>query len=260
MRQIKVPEPCTANWEAMPGTDRLRHCTECDRHVHNFSEMTIAEVERLISQSTGRVCARIIQREDGTIETRIIDKRTAWKTPSAIPRIAGAALTALLTAGIAKPATAALGQEPGLVKIANAQAAKAALTIQVEDPSGAAVPNAHVTIISKETLARIETTTDAQGALPLTDLAVGNYDVTIALNGFVTATKSVMLPASEPLRFRLDVVRGNMVFVGEIASVRVEPTHSQPSENLVGPNETQNPPHQNGPIHKFFHKLGRIFS
>jgi hypothetical protein len=259
-RQIKVPEPCTSNWEAMPGSNRWRYCAKCNRHVYNFSEMTIAEVERLISESTGRVCARIIQREDGTIETRIIDKRTPWKIPSAIPRIAGAALTALLTTGIAKPATATLGQEAGLVQIANAQVAKAALAIQVEDVSGAVVSNAHVTIVSKETLARIERATDTQGALLLNDLPAGNYDVTAALSRFVTTTKSVTIPASEPLRFRLDVVRGNMVFVGEIASVRVEPTHSRPSEGLVGPNETQNPPHQNGPIHKFFHKVGRIFS
>jgi hypothetical protein len=259
-RQINVPEPCTANWEAMPGTDRLRHCAECDRHVYNFSEMTIAEVERAISRSTGRVCARIVRREDGTIETRILDKRTTWKIPSAIPRIAGAALTALLTAGIAKPMAATQGQEPGLTQIANAQEAKTTLAILVEDVSGAIVANARVTVVNKQTMATTETATDAQGALRLTDLAPGNYDVTIASAGFATAKKSITVPANEPLRVQLQIGHGNMVFVGEVVSVTVEPTHMQPSEGLVAPNATQKPPNQNGPLRRFFHKLGRIFS
>jgi Carboxypeptidase regulatory-like domain len=260
-RRVSMSKPCTANWEIMPGSDQLRHCSACQRTVYNFSEMTSAEVERALDQSGDRVCARIVQRTDGTIMSRGTERTARWSFAAAAPGIAGAALTALLTAGVAQPATVTPQQQSGLVKIADDQGGKSTLTVDVEDVAGAVVPKAQVTIVSKETLARIVSATNDQGVLQFANLAPGNYDVMVAFAGFATARKSVLLPAREPLKFQLEPGRGGpTVLVGEVVVVHAELTHSPTSEQLVEPSAAQNPPHQDGPVRRFFRKLGRFFS
>lgn len=54
----------------MTGTDRVRHCSQCDLNVFNISNMTHAEAVDLVKQTEGRVCVRYYQRRDGTILTR----------------------------------------------------------------------------------------------------------------------------------------------------------------------------------------------
>jgi hypothetical protein len=67
---VRIASPCTASWESMTGNDRSRHCSECNRNVYNFAEMTSAEIEQLIAASNGeRLCGRMYRRTDGTILT-----------------------------------------------------------------------------------------------------------------------------------------------------------------------------------------------
>jgi len=68
--KIRIASPCSASWEAMKGNDWVRHCTECNLNVYNFSEMTWKEVERLIASHQGRLCARFYRRLDGTVLTQ----------------------------------------------------------------------------------------------------------------------------------------------------------------------------------------------
>ena len=35
--QIKIASPCSADWERMEGTDRVRFCAECKKNVFNLS-------------------------------------------------------------------------------------------------------------------------------------------------------------------------------------------------------------------------------
>lgn len=66
--QIQIASPCPARWEDMTGDDRVRHCAQCDLHVHNISAMTRDEAEGVLAElSEGRVCARFFRRADGTI-------------------------------------------------------------------------------------------------------------------------------------------------------------------------------------------------
>ena len=34
---LRIASPCPAEWSKMTGTDRVRHCSECDLKVYNFS-------------------------------------------------------------------------------------------------------------------------------------------------------------------------------------------------------------------------------
>jgi hypothetical protein len=66
---IRTASPCRADWNAMTGDERTRHCNQCDKQVFNLSEMTRSEAEALIVEKDGQLCARYYRRHDGTIIT-----------------------------------------------------------------------------------------------------------------------------------------------------------------------------------------------
>lgn len=67
---IDVASPCPADWDAMTGDDRVRHCGQCNLNVYNLSDMTEREAMSLVNKSEGRMCVRFFRREDGTMITR----------------------------------------------------------------------------------------------------------------------------------------------------------------------------------------------
>ena len=100
---IKVASPCSADWDAMVGNNRQRHCGECKLDVYNLSGMTKREAENLIMNSEGRVCARFYRRADGTVITK--DCPVGWaavkKRMSTIwTAVASLVFTALGSVGI----------------------------------------------------------------------------------------------------------------------------------------------------------------
>ena len=64
---IRVASPCSADWNAMTGDERVRACGDCNKHVYNISELTREEAEALIIAKEGKLCVRYFQRKDGTI-------------------------------------------------------------------------------------------------------------------------------------------------------------------------------------------------
>jgi hypothetical protein len=69
LAEIRVATPCRANWDEMPGDDRVRSCPTCSRSVYNIAAMTSAEATSLIAGREGRLCARLYRRADGTLVT-----------------------------------------------------------------------------------------------------------------------------------------------------------------------------------------------
>src|ERR1022692_1221942 len=102
--RVSIAAPCPADWDSMPGTDQVRHCSQCNKNVYNLSAMTRREAEALLREKEGQLCARLYRRADGTILTencpaglRAIGRR--------VSRVAGAAMSA-----VAALAAAAAGQ------------------------------------------------------------------------------------------------------------------------------------------------------
>jgi hypothetical protein len=62
--------PCTEPWEAMRGNARGRHCAVCDKQVYNFAAMSERQIEDLIREKKGHLCARRIYRADGALVTK----------------------------------------------------------------------------------------------------------------------------------------------------------------------------------------------
>ncbi|HEV7557854.1 MAG TPA: hypothetical protein VGO00_20450, partial [Kofleriaceae bacterium] len=63
---VEIASPCRADWNAMTGDDRMRHCGSCDKQVFNISAMTRDEATALLRDKAG-LCLRYYQRADGTI-------------------------------------------------------------------------------------------------------------------------------------------------------------------------------------------------
>ena len=57
---VKVGSPCSENWNQMQGTDKIRLCSHCAKHVNNLSEMTRKQATRLVRASNGNICIRYI--------------------------------------------------------------------------------------------------------------------------------------------------------------------------------------------------------
>jgi hypothetical protein len=61
--------PCPQPWSGMQGTERERHCETCNKRVHNFAAMSALQVEQLVREKEGHLCARVTYRSDGSIRT-----------------------------------------------------------------------------------------------------------------------------------------------------------------------------------------------
>jgi hypothetical protein len=93
---IRVASPCTADWNAMTGDDRVRACAQCNKNVYNLSELTRDEAEALILGREGRLCVRYYQRTDGTILLKDCTVGTAQRRKR---RLIAAGAAALLAGG-----------------------------------------------------------------------------------------------------------------------------------------------------------------
>jgi hypothetical protein len=51
----------SADWNRMAGDERVRFCPECKLNIYNFSEMSDADIENILSHRNGRLCARFYQ-------------------------------------------------------------------------------------------------------------------------------------------------------------------------------------------------------
>ena len=70
----------------------------------------------------------------------------------------------------------------------------------VEDPSGAAIPQAKVALLNVATQASATTNTDASGGFRFLSLAPGSYKITVEAAGFANAEATVSLVTNQNLR------------------------------------------------------------
>jgi len=209
--RVSIAAPCTADWDSMPGTDRIRHCAQCNKNVYNLSAMTRRQAEKLLREAEGRLCARLYYRADGTVLTencsvglRRIGRR--------ISRYAGAAMSALM----AFTSTAA-AQIP-LVQISPEHARKMPFPLSgtVQDLTGAMIPNATIKILRRGWSDWLTTRSDDRGVFHADLPDRGSYEVTVSAPGFNTFVQDLSIIGRR--EYRLQAV----LRVGSTGGVSVE--------------------------------------
>ena len=55
--KLSVPNPCSEGWDKMIPTEKGRFCSQCNRTVVDFTNMTNAEIRNYLKSQKGkRVC------------------------------------------------------------------------------------------------------------------------------------------------------------------------------------------------------------
>jgi hypothetical protein len=258
MPALRIANSCSANWAHMPGTDKVRHCPECQLNVYDFSVMTQFEINQIVAARTGRLCARFYQRSDGTMLTENCPVGSHGGILKA-SHIAAAALAALVTIAPAK--TSAVPSQNGASSM-QMQSALQGLTMQVRDVSGAAISRASVSLVSAKTGQRWDLTTGLDGGLALPDLPAGSYELTVTATAFSSfVEKNLTVPGRAAITLQIGALMGDVVVVtgpgaepssSEIPAALVEPRSANPDFPLK-PSD-----HRNA-LQRFFSKLHRVF-
>jgi hypothetical protein len=219
---IRIASPCSADWDRMPGDDRVRHCRECNLNVYNLSAFTEREIRELVANRQGRLCGRLYRRHDGTVLTqncpaglKAIGRR--------ISRIAGAILSLVIPSLTAAPQ--ALAQSYTRTNVSSA-----AVSLNVLDPSGALIPQPTATLHETSRNRTIHGTADKHGRLVLWAPRSGRYLLTVSSPYMQTFTQNVELRTGEILS--LSVVLKVEGWMGEV--VVIEPG-AQPSRDSFQP-------------------------
>jgi hypothetical protein len=256
MSAIRIATPCSATWADMPGNDKVRRCSQCKLDVYNLSEMSPLEMNQIVAARTGRLCARIYQRADGTM----LEKNCPVGIRAAILRashIAAATLAALVTIAPAK--TSAIPPQNGSSSI-RMQSAQQGLTLQVRDISGAVIPGTSASLVNTKSGQHWDLVTDVNGELVLPDLPPGSYDAVITHAGFSSfVEKNLTVPGRAVITLQTGALMGEVVIVtgtqqtpSEIPAALVEPSS-------VSPDVPMKPQDHRSALQKFLSKLHRLF-
>jgi hypothetical protein len=190
---IRIASPCPARWDQMTGDERVRHCSECNLSVYNLSAMTEREIDRLLAAHQGqRLCTRLYRRADGTVITqdcpwsfRALKRRVA--------RVAGAVLSALLSAGAAFARNSTGQNSP---PAAESRQPQSGIVVQVVDPQGAVIPSAQIILRRSEKdrdLVQAQGTTDSDGRLEIQNVPAGDYVVMVTAKYLLPRKQAVTL-------------------------------------------------------------------
>ncbi|MBV9216719.1 MAG: ankyrin repeat domain-containing protein [Acidobacteria bacterium] len=202
---VEVKTPCSESWDEMIGTNRIRFCSHCAKHVNNISEMTRKEAARFVRASGGNICIRYIA--DPTTRRPLFADgliQIARRTPRLTAGVMAASLTvATVRAQEAKPDvtpspspidTITLAASPELPAIA-AEATPSPTQVgsggrvsgTVTDPNGAVVPGTSVTITSEDGRIGFKGTTNENGVYNALGIPAGVYTLTFVAQGFKTS-------------------------------------------------------------------------
>jgi hypothetical protein len=195
----------------MSGDEKKRFCSECNKFVYDFSQMTRRQVEAIVSIHRGRMCARITRRPDGsllTLETPPVHPVVARRASPVV----NATLAAIL--GISVPANALNADVSAAQLIARSDVegkgaktpyggGEALVGGTVFDSQGAVIPNAVVKLVSAAG-AELKTKTSAEGEFAFAQVPFGSYIMLVEAQGFYSYMNSNLI-VDTPYDMRFEV-------------------------------------------------------
>lgn len=188
LNNVTVSSPCTADWNSMIGNDQVRFCEHCDLDVHNLSQLTRTQAERLVARSKGRLCVRYHHDPAGRPLTLPVGQKL-HRIGRRVSRIAAGAFTATLsvTSAVAQQSVnyqrdssnPAVATQPTTRSPMNSSIAGT-----VKDQNGALIPGATVFVSNEELKLALYTSTSATGEFKIDSLQQGLYQIRIEAPGF----------------------------------------------------------------------------
>src|SRR5437588_5194269 len=67
LHELQMAAPCSADWEQMPGLERVRRCAKCRLNVYRVSDLTREEAEAVVQREENHPCPSLYRRQDGTV-------------------------------------------------------------------------------------------------------------------------------------------------------------------------------------------------
>lgn len=204
---VEVGSPCSEDWNQMQGTDKIRLCSHCVKHVNNLSEMTRKEAARLVRASNGNICIRYIA---DPVTKRPMFAEQLFQITRRTPGIAAGVMTASVSLSTlaysqeapnpASPIPAVVQTDKILMKMGEiAQKTprsdpSASISGTVTDPAGAFVGGTIVEIINEKTEEKRTTNTNDEGVYAFEDLPPASYQMRFSGKGFrIRVVTSVVL-------------------------------------------------------------------
>ena len=190
LKNLTIPSPCSVDWNSMKGNDQVRFCEHCQLSVHNLSEMTRREAERLVSDSKGRLCVQFVSDANGKpllaeagMKLHRISRR--------VSRIAAGAFSATLsvTSAVANSSQNSPGWQTDYanqptISQPTSRLGTSSLVGTLTDQHGAVIPGATVGLSSNELNLALYSSSDAAGQFRIDNLEPGVYSIRIEAPGF----------------------------------------------------------------------------
>jgi hypothetical protein len=216
INRLRIASPCRANWDQMSGDDRMRFCDLCNLHVYDISRLSRKEAEALITNTEGRICARLYRRSDGTVITkdcpvglRAIRRRLA--------KVTGAVFAAMLSASVTvfpRARSSSAGQlysksspERDLLAL-TAPATWAQVTGTITDPGGAVIVGATITLIDLKTNQKQVVKSNKKGQYRLVVSEFGSYNIKVEASFFYSFEQKFALHLNDDIRIDVELMVG----------------------------------------------------
>ena len=188
LNNLTIPSPCNADWNSMKGNDQSRFCAHCNLDVHNLSQMTHRQAQRLVNKSQGRLCVQFLPGPNGPRTLPLVHK--IHRLGRRASRLAAGAFTATLsvTSAVAQSSLnspASNLNPPSATQSALRLTTGGSIVGTVTDQNGAVIPGATVFVSNGELQISLYTSTNNDGQFRIDSLQQGIYSVRIEAPGFV---------------------------------------------------------------------------
>lgn len=214
---------CPTSWETMSGTARKRYCTQCQKHVYDFSQLTPSEITALLAASRGNLCARITRHPDGSVQTQLpsqpalhlISRRASPLTSVVMSAALSLTPATVGTAYTQAPAIATVQTDQAAKKPAQPGEATASVHGTIVDSAGAIIAGAVVTLWNDKTGESLTRQSEENGEYVFGNLPADTYTVFAEMKGFKRAGQSqILLQAGEQKTIELRLELGTTITVG----------------------------------------------
>ncbi len=227
-KQLKIKNPCSANWDQMIGNDWVRFCEHCHLTVNDLTPLTPKRVHRLIADSKGRLCVRYRVTREGTPILKAVPQQL-HQIRKRVSKFAAGAFTTMLSISSAtsQPVTNSLRPPPLALEASGARAPiifGASLKGKVTDPLGVLLPTASLTLGTAQTPYLYGTTTNGEGQYTFDGLEPGTYQLSVESPGFKKATIGIELGGNETKEINSTLEIAPIEVETEITATNVELT------------------------------------